>query len=433
MTTVVNAYLRPACRAYLRRLADAGRRGAGDDLGRRSRAGRPTRPTCRPRCCSRARRAACGPAAAAAAASGFPGRRHLRHGRHAHRRVPGRSTACPTPAAQRTVAGFPVRLPSLDVHTIGAGGGSIARIDAGRRARRRARERRGRPRAGLLRARRDRADGHRRRPGRRADPGRRRRSPGSGALDVDAAAAAALRVGRGRRPTGVIAVVDAAMEQALRAVSVERGVDPRGWRWSPSAGPARCTPARLADALGMAGGDRAAAGRRAVGGRDPGRARAGRRWCGRGRTPADHAGLDDARVQLAADARRCRGWPVARRSTSAARLPVRRAEPRADGAVGRRRSAPSTSGATATPGRATPSRSWRCGRRPGRARRSSVASTCPSPAIASGGVGPARPGRARLHGLGAGRLVGRRGTAGALVVRRGGREPWPRSRGARRS
>src|SRR5207249_8194702 len=37
----------------------------------------------------------------------------------------------PEPAAQRMVAGFPVRLPSLDIHTIGAGGGSIASIDPG--------------------------------------------------------------------------------------------------------------------------------------------------------------------------------------------------------------------------------------------------------------------------------------------------------------
>ena len=61
VTTVVNAYLRPVCRAYLQRLADAGRRGAGDDVGRRARAGRPTRPSCRRRCCCRARPAACGP------------------------------------------------------------------------------------------------------------------------------------------------------------------------------------------------------------------------------------------------------------------------------------------------------------------------------------------------------------------------------------
>ncbi len=33
----------------------------------------------------------------------------------------------PAPAAERMVGGFPVRVPSLDVHTIGAGGGSIAR------------------------------------------------------------------------------------------------------------------------------------------------------------------------------------------------------------------------------------------------------------------------------------------------------------------
>ena len=34
-------------------------------------------------------------------------------------------------AASARVGGFPIRLPALDIHTIGAGGGSIARIDAG--------------------------------------------------------------------------------------------------------------------------------------------------------------------------------------------------------------------------------------------------------------------------------------------------------------
>src|SRR5207302_1321721 len=37
----------------------------------------------------------------------------------------------PEPTPQRSIAGLPIRLPALDVHTIGAGGGSIARIDAG--------------------------------------------------------------------------------------------------------------------------------------------------------------------------------------------------------------------------------------------------------------------------------------------------------------
>ena len=37
----------------------------------------------------------------------------------------------PEPAPTRVVAGYPIRLPALDIHTIGAGGGSLARIDAG--------------------------------------------------------------------------------------------------------------------------------------------------------------------------------------------------------------------------------------------------------------------------------------------------------------
>src|SRR4029077_8704338 len=37
----------------------------------------------------------------------------------------------PAPTSTRRVAGLPVRLPSLAIHTIGAGGGSVARLDAG--------------------------------------------------------------------------------------------------------------------------------------------------------------------------------------------------------------------------------------------------------------------------------------------------------------
>src|SRR5438270_388878 len=33
--------------------------------------------------------------------------------------------------AEREVAGFPIRLPTVDLHTVGAGGGSLARRDAG--------------------------------------------------------------------------------------------------------------------------------------------------------------------------------------------------------------------------------------------------------------------------------------------------------------
>ena len=37
----------------------------------------------------------------------------------------------PAPAGERSVAGLAIRLPSLDVHTVGAGGGSIASLDRG--------------------------------------------------------------------------------------------------------------------------------------------------------------------------------------------------------------------------------------------------------------------------------------------------------------
>src|SRR5512132_1648222 len=34
-------------------------------------------------------------------------------------------------SSERVVAGLPIRLPTVDIHTVGAGGGSIARVDAG--------------------------------------------------------------------------------------------------------------------------------------------------------------------------------------------------------------------------------------------------------------------------------------------------------------
>ncbi len=69
-------------------------------------------------------------AAAVAAACGFPDAVSFDMG--------GTSTdvclvrgGVPEPAPTRVIAGYPIRLPALDVHTIGAGGGSIARIDPG--------------------------------------------------------------------------------------------------------------------------------------------------------------------------------------------------------------------------------------------------------------------------------------------------------------
>ncbi|MFP5375693.1 MAG: hydantoinase/oxoprolinase family protein, partial [Acidimicrobiia bacterium] len=126
---MVDAYLRPACRAYLGRLAGlAGEvlvmTSAGGLVGLEEGAGRPASPLLS------------GPAggvraaAAAAVAAGFPDAVSFDMG--------GTSTdvclvlgGAPAPAAERRVAGLPVRLAALDIHTIGAGGGSVARVDPG--------------------------------------------------------------------------------------------------------------------------------------------------------------------------------------------------------------------------------------------------------------------------------------------------------------
>ncbi len=130
----------------------------------------------------------------------------------------------PEPTATRLVAGLPVRLPALAVHTIGAGGGSIARLDAG----------------GALVVGPESAGAH---PGPAAYGaggtaatvtdadlvlGRLAPEtvlPGFGRLDAEAARDALARAGV--TAADVIAVVDAAMERAVRVVTVERGVDPR--------------------------------------------------------------------------------------------------------------------------------------------------------------------------------------------------------------
>jgi N-methylhydantoinase A/oxoprolinase/acetone carboxylase beta subunit len=223
VTTVANASLRPVCRRYLAGLADA----ADEVLVLTSEGGLvPLDDAAQ----SPARLLLSGPAggvraaAAIATANGFADALTLDMG--------GTSTdVClivdgrPEPAAEREVAGLPIRLPSLDVHTIGAGGGSIARLDLG----------------GALLVGPESAG---------ADPGPAcygrggteptvtdadlslgripadSTFPGLGRLDVNAARVALDRAGVS--PEGVLAVVDAHMVRALRHVSIERGVDPRG-------------------------------------------------------------------------------------------------------------------------------------------------------------------------------------------------------------
>ena len=147
----------------------------------------------------------------------------------------------PEPAPGRVAAGFPVRLPALDIHTIGAGGGSIASVDPGGRPGRRTGERGRRPRARLLRTGRAAADRHRRRPRPRPHPGRRR-------LRRPRPARRRRRPGRPRR--GRRDRRRAWWRWSTRPWSGRCGRSPssgastrRAWPWWPSAGPAPSTPA----------------------------------------------------------------------------------------------------------------------------------------------------------------------------------------------
>lgn len=246
VTSVVNAYLRPSCRSYLTGLVDV-----ADDVAVMTSAGGLvdlTHAAEQP-----ARLLLSGPAggvraaAAIATVNGFADAVTFDMG--------GTSTDVslvlrgqPEPAGERVVAGYPVRLPSLDVHTIGAGGGSIARLDPG---------------GALVVG--PRSAGAVPGPacyglggieptvtdadlvlGRLADA----LLPGIGRLDRDAAEAALERADVDA--AGVVAVVEAAMEQALRAVSVARGVDPRRLALVAFGGAGPLHACGLADALGMA-------------------------------------------------------------------------------------------------------------------------------------------------------------------------------------
>lgn len=137
----------------------------------------------------------------------------------------------PHESMEASIDGFPIRVPMLDIHTVGAGGGSIARVDEG----------------GLLRVGPESAG---------ADPGPACYGTGDRPtvtdahvvlgriasdqlvggemrLDVERAAnavdriARALKTDRVAAAAGIVRVANANMERAVRLVSVERGHDPR--------------------------------------------------------------------------------------------------------------------------------------------------------------------------------------------------------------
>ena len=165
--------------------------------------------------------------------------------------------AIPT-TAESMITDLPLRLPVIDIHTVGAGGGSIATVDAGGALRV------GPQSAGAV-------------PGPacygrgggqvtvtdanlvlgRLDPRGFLGGRGAVSLDRDAALAVLTELGAklGLSPQaaalGVIRVANATMERALRRVSVERGYDPRAFTLLPFGGAGPLHACELADALGI--------------------------------------------------------------------------------------------------------------------------------------------------------------------------------------
>ena len=163
----------------------------------------------------------------------------------------------PVPSSEGEVAGLPVRVPMLDIHTVGAGGGSLARFDA----------------AGALRVGPESAG---------AEPGPicygrgelptvtdanllLGRLPAAGflggefTLDVERTRTTVTRWLRRSRSSlslerfaaGVVRVVNANMEAALRVVSIERGHDPRDFTLVAFGGAGPLHACELAQALGI--------------------------------------------------------------------------------------------------------------------------------------------------------------------------------------
>lgn len=245
-TTVINSYLRPRCRSYLRGLGSV-----ADDVFVMTSAGGllPADEAAE----APAKLLLSGPAGGVragahyAAANGHPDAVTFDMG--------GTSTdVClvlggqPAPAAEREIDGYPVRVMSLDVLTIGAGGGSIARLDSG-----------GALTVGPKSA--------------GAKPGPACYGLGGTAPTVtdanllcerippkavmgnlgalDGALAEQAFEQAGIDPQGVLAVVNANMEQALRAVTTRRGVDPRNLALVAFGGAGPLHACELADLLGM--------------------------------------------------------------------------------------------------------------------------------------------------------------------------------------
>jgi N-methylhydantoinase A len=161
----------------------------------------------------------------------------------------------PRETTEALIDGLPIRVPMLDIHTVGAGGGSIARVDAG----------------GLLRVGPESAG---------ADPGPACYGTGDqptvtdahvvlgriaenqflgGEMKIDAARAAKA-VGRIAEKLGldlvaaaegILRIANANMERAIRVVTVERGHDPRDFALVAFGGCGGLHACEIAEDLGL--------------------------------------------------------------------------------------------------------------------------------------------------------------------------------------
>ena len=153
-------------------------------------------------------------------------------------------------------AGELLRIPTIDIAEVGAGGGSLAWLDPAGGLQVGPRSAGAAPGPGVLRARRRGADRHRRERLPRLHPGgaaRRRRDHGL-ARARRAGARARRRSRSGSRPTevaaGIHAIANARMTRALRSVSSEKGRDPREFALIAYGGAGPVHAVGLAEELG---------------------------------------------------------------------------------------------------------------------------------------------------------------------------------------
>jgi len=158
----------------------------------------------------------------------------------------------PTIAPEFRILGLPLRVPVLDVHTVGAGGGSIARLDG-----------MGALRVGPASAG---ADPGPACYGRGMEPTVTDAHAALGSLREEDLLAGTLRIDAGRarraiasfgggtveeRAAAILRVADATMERALRQVTVRRGVSPKGVTLVAFGGAGPLHACALAEALSM--------------------------------------------------------------------------------------------------------------------------------------------------------------------------------------